>query len=103
MYQVIETIDIHLFLPQAFEQIHKEDNFVSGCTLDCISLNGEAVSLRMKRLKNRLLKFLCLRPRADGPEGNKVLCFITGMGRGIGSIVNVFYQAGRDTLDAPEK
>ena len=78
----------------------KEDNFVSGCTLDCISLNGEAVSLENEEAEKPASEIpVPQAPEPSGPEGNKFFSFITGMGRGIGSIVNVFYQAGRDTLD----
>lgn len=97
----VKTIDIHPISPSGpLSKYIKEDNFVSGCTLDCISLNGEAVSLENEEAEKPASEIpVPQAPEPSGPEGNKFFSFITGMGRGIGSIVNVFYQAGRDTLD----
>lgn len=92
----VKTIDIHPISPSGpLSKYIKEDNFVSGTTLDCISLSGEATAYEPPETEQAAPEAKSSSPS----DGNSFFNLITNMGRGIGSIVNVFYQAGRDTLD----
>lgn len=96
----VKTIDIHPISPSGpLSKYIKEDNFVSGTTLDCITQSGEAVPSEPEVSGQAVPEPAEIKESSPAPGGNQFFNFITSMGRGIGSIVNVFYQAGRDTLD----
>ena len=96
----VKTIDVHPISPSGpLSKYIKEDNFVSGTTLDCVALSGEATPSEPEVSGQAAPEPNAAETKEPASDGNKFFNFITSMGRGIGSIVNVFYQAGRDTLD----
>lgn len=97
----VKTIDIHPISPSGpLAKFIHEDNFVSGVKLENIELiQGDASALEQAQAASSVPEETVSKP-APQPEKQKgFVGAMTSLGRGIGSVVNVFYQAGRDTLD----
>lgn len=97
----VKTIDIHPISPSGpLAKFINENNFVSGVKLDNIELiEGDADALTRAETVSSVQEET---PNEPVPQPEKQKGFVgamTSLGRGIGSVVNVFYQAGRDTLD----
>lgn len=99
----VKTIDIHPISPSGpLAKFITQDNFVSGVKEENIFLDGETDFVENVEVTNSEESASSSSPAATSPKENKqkgIVGFMTSIGRGIGSVVNVFYQAGRDTLD----
>lgn len=82
----------------------KEDNFVSGVKANNIELLGDAAPVEDKKEEvSQKASYEEIKKEAkelyskknDGKKAN----ILERLGRGVGSIVNVFYQAGRETIE----
>lgn len=94
----VKTIDIHPISPSGpLAKYINEDNFISGVKEENITLTeGDTAPVETQRPVNSKP---VPSPTPTPQEQKGFVGVMTSIGRGIGSIVNVFYQAGRDTLD----
>ncbi len=90
------TLDLHAVTPSGpLVKFIKEDNFVSGITVNEVSMHeGEAPNVAKETVYEEPTNEKTPSQKQPGLVG-----FINRLGRGIGSVVSVFYQAGRDTVD----
>lgn len=95
----VKTIDIHPISPSGpLSKYIKEDNFASGVTLADVTLeNGEHVPEIAETPPTPPEEKV--KAVVEEDKKNGLFSVITKVGRAIGSVVNVFYQAGRDSLD----
>lgn len=98
----VKTIDIHPISPSGpLAKYINEENFVSGVKEENIALAEEAIS--KEETPSSSVSHPVTPPEtsdeAESKEQKGIVGIMTTVGRGIGSVVNVFYQAGRDTLD----
>lgn len=92
----VPTLDLHAVTPSGpLARYINEENFVSGVTVDSVDLHqGEAPSGGAPKVEDEQPAKRVQEEKQPGIVG-----FINRLGRGIGSVVAVFYQAGRDTVD----
>ncbi|MGM8213448.1 PTS glucitol/sorbitol transporter subunit IIB [Virgibacillus sp. W0430] len=77
----------------------KEDNFVSGVKDNTIELTEETIPSREeKEISYQEIKKEAKEQYSKVAEGKKTN-ILERLGRGVGSVVNVFYQAGRETIE----
>ncbi|MEI3605154.1 PTS glucitol/sorbitol transporter subunit IIB [Pseudogracilibacillus sp. SE30717A] len=82
----------------------KEDNFVSGVKANNIELLGETAPIEEEKAEDKQeasyqeIKKEAKEQYAKMTEGKKAN-ILERLGRGVGSVVNVFYQAGRETIE----
>lgn len=78
-----------------------EGNFVSGVQLDDVRLATEREEARAAVTAAKAqVSAASAAASPQASNGNaQSSSFITRFGRGIGGVVNIFYQAGRDTID----
>ncbi len=80
-----------------------ENNFVSGVKEENITLTeGDCLSPVKTKIQPDQTKepqTISSEMKTNGKEQKGIVGIMTSVGRSIGSVVNVFYQAGRDTLD----
>ncbi len=101
----VKTIDIHPISPSGpLAKYITQENFVSRVKEENVFLDDEAdaaVPTESKVSEESSHISSQSDPHTPLKENNQkgIVGFMTSIGRGIGSIVNVFYQAGRDTLD----
>ncbi|QZN88155.1 PTS glucitol/sorbitol transporter subunit IIB [Vagococcus lutrae] len=103
------TINLHSTPPAGpLAKFIKETNFVSGVGLDDIQLVDETTYINEsinKKDQHRELITKAKNPVKEIRENetenvsNPFSAFITRIGRSIGGVVGLFYQAGRDTID----
>ncbi|UFJ42359.1 PTS glucitol/sorbitol transporter subunit IIB [Brevibacillus humidisoli] len=102
------TVDVTAASPSGpLASFIKEDNFVSGVKADQIHASDETAAAlptdesaaqpkTAKELKDEA-RAKVAELQANKPQ--KKPNFIERIGRGMGNVVNIFYQAGRDTVD----
>lgn len=100
----VKIIDIHPISPSGpLAKYINEDNFVSGVKEENITLaEGEVPAPEKAAIPPDQPKKLSAASSAaetKRTEQKGIVGVMTSVGRSIGSVVNVFYQAGRDTLD----
>lgn len=100
------TVDVTAVSPSGpLAQFIKEDNFVSGVTPDQVeALDSEEVVEEKKEApaaEKKSAKELKEEAKAKAAETypNQQSNFLVKIGRFMGDIVGVFYQAGRETID----
>lgn len=108
----VMTVNLHATTPSGpLAKFITEDLYVSGVTVNHISdakedAGGEADTVatdkstldNMRTLdknEEEAMTSVADEEQTTKKKGN----FITGMGRGVGNVVSIFYQAGRDTID----
>lgn len=82
----------------------KEDNFVSGVKANTIELLGETAPIEEKKeevTKKASYEEIKKEAKEQYSKKNeaKKANILERLGRGVGSVVNVFYQAGRETIE----
>ncbi|HHX52131.1 MAG TPA: PTS glucitol/sorbitol transporter subunit IIB [Erysipelothrix sp.] len=100
----VNTIDVHAITPSGpLMKFMKEDIFVSGVTVDTVKLEHEhvvEVPLVSREEKKAEIDKLKAEVRASRPANkNGLVHFINKIGRSVGGVVGIFYQAARDTID----
>lgn len=99
----VKTVDILPISPSGpLAKFINEDNFCSGVELDGITLMEDAQATSAQSIKKESVSSTePVSPMTSQPteKPGGIVGLITGLGRGIGGVVNTFYQAGRDTLD----
>ncbi len=104
----VKTIDLHPISPSGpLAKFMNEQNFVSGVSVNEVSLipNYEAESVN--ETPNSVQPPVSQnKVGQEEPEetnkhssGKKLGNFINQIGRAVGNVVGIFYQAGRDTID----
>lgn len=97
----VPTVDLHAVTPGGpLVRYINEGNFVSGVTLDNITLDQGEAPVETAPVEETVHEE---KPANGGNSGGSnqsgFVKFINNMGRKIGSVVSIFYQAGRDTID----
>ncbi|NGQ96044.1 PTS glucitol/sorbitol transporter subunit IIB [Brevibacillus sp. SYP-B805] len=82
----------------------KESNFVSGVQVSNVGLPGEAAAAEAVEQQKKSAQELKAEARAkvaqlQGQQAPHKPNFIEKIGRAMGKVVGIFYQAGRDTVD----
>lgn len=100
----VKTIDIHPISPSGpLSKYMTPENFVSGVQESDVTLieDGEAVAAESASQSSGSAqqKSEPEPKQAQAPRQKGFMGLITSIGRGVGNVVNVFYQAGRDSLD----
>lgn len=96
----VPTIDIHPISPSGpLASYMKEDNFVSGVKEDNLSLMEDDKEIEFEKNEETESKPEQIIEEEDHDSGNKFLNVIASVGKVIDKFVNVFYQAGRDSID----
>lgn len=100
----VKTIDIHPISPSGpLAKYINESNFVSGVKEENITLAEDDVPVSdrtpVEPDQPKAIPAASPETETKGQEQKGIVGIMTSVGRGIGSVVNVFYQAGRDTLD----
>lgn len=97
----VPTIDIHPISPSGpLASYMNENNFVSGVKEDNLSLMEDDKEIEFEKSEESETTAVNETVETeDADEGNKFLNIIASVGKVIGKFVNVFYQAGRDSID----
>lgn len=111
------TVDLHAITPSGpLMKFMKEDNFVSGVTVEQISMSegtpapkAEAPKAEAKKtstaeakeIKDEAKKVVAERKAEEKNMGNTsgVQAVISNLGRAVGKVIGAFYQAGRESID----
>lgn len=90
------TVDLHAVSPSGpLARYINEQNFVSGVTVNDIHSTDETPLVhKVNDVQPKETK-----PSQSSVSQNPMIRIINNTGRAVGSIVSVFYQAGRDTID----
>lgn len=91
----VPTIDLHAVSPSGpLARYINEKNFVSGVTVAQIGETSDRISSPASEEPIRNSE-----PTQQPTNQNPLIKLINNIGRAVGSVVSVFYQAGRDTID----
>lgn len=95
----VKTVDVLPIGPSGpLASFINENNFCSGVTLDTITLaEGEAALTAPAQSETTAAE--PEKPAAPAPAAGGAIGIITHMGRAVGSVVQTFNQAARNTLD----
>lgn len=113
------TVDLHPITPSGpLMKFMKEDNFVSGVTVDLVSMAEGSVAAEVKKAEPKVepTKTSTVEAKAIKEEAKKVVAerkaeeknmgntsgvqkMITNLGRAVGKVIGAFYQAGRESID----
>ena len=102
----ILTLDILPSSPSGPLSKHiTEENFVSGVTPDCVELREEAAAESVSAEDSQAAaeesfqeKYAASKEKHEADQAASD-SFIVRFSRGIGNVMGIFYQAGRDTVD----
>lgn len=96
------TIDLHAISPSGpLAKFMNEENFVSGVTVDQVSMaDGSEVKVAptTSREEKKAIVDEAKAKVADTAKQNAVVALISKIGRVVGGVVGVFYQAGRESI-----
>lgn len=111
------TVDLHAITPSGpLMKFMHEDNFVSGVTVEQISMSEGTPAAKVeapkaepkktsaseaKEIKDEAKKVVAERKAEEKNMGNTsgVQAVISNLGRAVGKVIGAFYQAGRDSID----
>ena len=93
----VPTLDVHGVTPSGpLARYITKENFVSGVTPETVVLtSGETASAPAATATKAAAKT----DDAPATEQSGIIKIINSLGRAVGNVVSIFYQAGRDTID----
>ncbi|WP_444643842.1 PTS glucitol/sorbitol transporter subunit IIB [Caproiciproducens sp. R1] len=96
----VKTIDTHPISPSGpLSRYINEGNFVSGVVEDNITLVESAETDTAAEDVPKAAPVTKAAAETPAASSKGMVGFITNSGRAIGSVVNIFYQAGRDSVE----
>lgn len=99
----VKTVDIHAITPSGpLMKFMSEDNFVSGVTINNVEpAEGSDVAPTYVPHAERKAEVDQVKAEVNQAreEENAMIRIINRIGRAVGGVVGVFYQAARDTID----
>ncbi|MBW7571488.1 PTS glucitol/sorbitol transporter subunit IIB [Caproiciproducens faecalis] len=97
----VKTIDTHPISPSGpLSRYINEGNFVSGVVEENISLvETEETDTTAKTAAKAASEPKAAAAEVPAASSKGMVGFITNSGRAIGNVVNIFYQAGRDSVE----
>jgi PTS system glucitol/sorbitol-specific IIC component len=96
----VKTIDTHPISPSGpLSRYINEGNFVSGVVEDNITLVERAETDTAAEEAPKAAPETKAAAETPAASSKGMVGFITNSGRAIGSVVNIFYQAGRDSVE----
>ncbi len=96
----VKTIDTHPISPSGpLSRYINEGNFVSGVVEDNITLVESAETDTAAEEVPKAAPVTKAAAETPAASSKGMVGFITNSGRAIGSVVNIFYQAGRDSVE----
>lgn len=99
----VMTVNLHPTTPSGpLMKFINEKNFVSGVTLEDIAIAGEETATRIEPVTEaeptKKEQVAEAKAKVAETQGG-FLGLINKLGRSVGNVVGIFYQAGRDTID----
>lgn len=97
----VPTLDLHAITPSGpLRKYITEENFVSGVNLHSLELiDKDAIPQSDIKTVNATQKDNINEKEMTNQEQKKKQSLLVTIGRGMGNVVNIFYQAGREAVD----
>lgn len=97
----VVTIDLHSIPPSGpLMKYMNQENFISGVTVNEISMaDGSAPKVVERKVEDKKVEAKKVEDKKEMNNENAIAKMISKLGRAVGGVVGVFYQAGRDSID----